>query len=214
MIKKSFPKITPKITKTATQVKELDINAIVLRTSNTGIKYNSNLESQKRQLSHVMQKLPAEGESYRFISGKEGFSSYAFIDYVAWAEAIDELCIASFRVGVFQAENLKILHERGRLKFTRLLTGKRFTGGLSKADPFPDVKKIFQDLGWWLSDVAHHMKFFLMRTAQGNYYTVETSANLNENPQIEQYTLTNSKDIYDFYHQVFTAVEARDAAGD
>ena len=45
-----------------------------------------------------------------------------------------------------------------------------------------------------------------MRTKE-NYYVLETSSNLNENPKIEQYSFENSKELYDFYYDFFDKLE-------
>lgn len=41
---------------------------------------------------------------------------------------------------------------------------------------------------------------------KNNYYVVETSSNLNENPQIEQFTFENDKDLYEFYYDIFKVI--------
>jgi hypothetical protein len=41
--------------------------------------------------------LPGEGETFRFISAKDGFSSIAFIDFIGWAEGIVNLYVFYFQ---------------------------------------------------------------------------------------------------------------------
>ena len=45
-------------------------------------------------------------------------------------------------------------------------------------------------------------KQFRMRT-KDNYYVLETSSNLNENPKIEQYSFENDEELYAYYYRFF-----------
>lgn len=204
-MKKKFPKLESKFSQIATKVKIIDINAIIAKTADKAVKF-CGLDNQKKQLSHLMPKLPDPGETFRFISAKDGFSSIAFIDLIGWAEPISELYVSTFRIGVKQAEDIKLLWERGRIKSAMFITGRMKNVQTERYDYFNQVKQIFSECGFWLSDVSNHSKVFLFKTEK-NFYVLETSANLNENPQIEQFILSNSEQIFNFYHQFFIAVK-------
>ena len=73
------------------------------------------------------------------------------------------------------------------------ITGRMKSTQTERYNYFDQVKEIFDSCGFWMSDFSNHSKVFLFKTEK-NYYILETSANLNENPQIEQYILTNSKE--------------------
>lgn len=66
-------------------------------------------------------------------------------------------------------------------------------------------------VGWKYIQVNNHSKIILMRTKH-NYYVLETSSNLNENPKIEQYSFENSEELYKFYYCFWDKVET--AKGD
>ena len=204
MNKKKFPSLKTNVAKVVTKVKSIDVNAIILKSKGSYVRCFG-LEEQKKQLSHLIEKLPGQEETYRFISAKDGFSSIAFIDYIGWAEGIEDLHVSTFRIGVKQAEDIKLLYERGRIKKAMFITGRMKNVQTERYDYYNQVKEIFDSCGFWFSDFSNHSKVFLFRTPT-NYYILETSANLNENPQIEQYILTNSKSVYDFYLTFFNAV--------
>ena len=46
-------------------------------------------------------------------------------------------------------------------------------------------------------------KVYLMKTEKQNYFVLETSSNLNENPKMEQFILSNDQMLYDFYYNLF-----------
>ena len=58
---------------------------------------------------------------------------------------------------------------------------------------------------WKWKCVNNHAKLILMRTKQ-NYYVLETSSNLNENPRIEQYSFENDKELYIWYSNIIKEI--------
>ncbi len=49
-------------------------------------------------------------------------------------------------------------------------------------------------------DFKNHCKVLLMcNHSQGDYFTVEGSSNWTSNPRVEQYVLTNNKEVFDFH---------------
>lgn len=206
MKKIKFPKIQTNASAIITKTKIIDINAIILKTKDKTVKC-CGLEDQKKQLSHLMPVLPGTGETIRFISAKDGFSSIAFIDFIGWAEGIVNLYVSTFRIGVKQAEDIALLYQRGRIKNAMFVTGRMKNVQSERYDYFNQVKGILNDCGFWMADFSNHSKVFLFETEKGNKYVLETSANLNENPQIEMYILSNSAEVFDFYQQFFTAVK-------
>ena len=56
--------------------------------------------------------------------------------------------------------------------------------------------------GWELKSFDNHSKLLLMRTRE-NWYTVETSSNLNENPKMEQFCWENDQTLFEWYRELF-----------
>lgn len=42
-----------------------------------------------------------------------------------------------------------------------------------------------------------------MKTKNENYYVIETSSNLNENPKLEQFSWENDKELFEWYEKLF-----------
>ena len=66
--------------------------------------------------------------------------------------------------------------------------------------------EICEKNGWRYISALNHSKVILMQTEK-SYYVLETSANLNENPSIEQFSFTQDKGLYDFYYKFFSEIE-------
>ena len=55
---------------------------------------------------------------------------------------------------------------------------------------------------WQIKSFDNHSKLILMQTDK-NFYVVETSSNLNENPKMEQFSFENDKELFEWYEQLF-----------
>ena len=153
--------------------------------------------------------LPLNGEVFKLISLTGGFSSISFIKAVAKKEIIIELTASTLRIGEKQFKYLSELKNEGRLESALF-----FIGALMKTDNDKDDKynyyqkfnKICNENSWKRVIVNNHSKVILMRTEK-NYYILETSSNLNENPKIEQYSFENDYSLYEFYYDFFQALK-------
>lgn len=67
---------------------------------------------------------------------------------------------------------------------------------------FDFICEICKKHNWELRCYDNHSKIVLMRTAW-NWYVLETSSNLNNNPKMEQFSFENDKVLYEFYFNLF-----------
>lgn len=155
-------------------------------------------------LEDLIKRPPGEGESIRAISYEGGFSSISFITYIALSENIKELTASSLRIGLKQLEILDELKKRGKLENARFIFGTIMREDIKtdKYDYYTKLVEISKRNGWEYIAIKNHSKIILMKTAK-NYYVLETSSNLNENPKIEQFTFENDKNLYMFYYSLF-----------
>lgn len=171
------------------------------------VKVNFDLYTSIIDLSiDLNNKLPSENYSYRFISGVGGFSSCSLVLYIAEKEKIKNMFITTLRVGKKELEALCDLKENGRLKncYFALSSISKRTYYKDKRYEYDDFfESLCNEYGFKYNYVNNHSKVILIETAKNNY-VIETSSNFNENPKIEQFCLTNSKAVYDYYLNVLT----------
>ena len=175
---------------------------------------------QKRQQFHIMREKhalesiltspPTKDEIIKLVSCGV-FSAIGVIKYIADFEVIEHMDVSSFAVGAKHAETLSVLHDQGRIK-----TARFFVGNIMKTDGNRDgnridrsaaLNNVCEKCGWNQIVCKNHSKIILMKTAK-NYYVVETSSNLNENPKFEQFSFENNKTLYEFYREFFNELEA------
>jgi hypothetical protein len=154
--------------------------------------------------------LPVENECFKLISLGGGFCSVNFIKYVANKEIIEELTASTLRIGKKQFVYLSNLCKTGKLKKATFFIGSIMKEDTStnsgKYDYYTRFFEISKQYGWESFVTNNHSKIILMRT-ESNYYVLETSSNLNDNPKIEQYSFENSKELYDFYYDFFQVLK-------
>lgn len=139
-------------------------------------------------------RLPKPGETLRLISPANGFSSAALIKVISDRLGIDQMRATTLRVGKKEADLLAecnidyceiiacgIMKENGSYKYADYVSNR------------------FLERGYILRYAKNHSKVILIQTKQGEKMTIETSSNLNENPKIEQFAITNSNSVYDWY---------------
>mgnify|MGYP000964634650 CR=1 FL=1 len=162
-----------------------------------------------RDLKKLTVNLPEYGEVYKYISFSGGFASINFIKLVADNEPIIELMASTLRIGEKQFEYMARTHAAGRIKSATFFIGSLMREDENKHNAKYDYYRKFvktcERTGWRYFIVNNHSKIILMRT-KNNYYVLETSSNLNENPKIEQYSFENNIELYDFYYAFFKAL--------
>ena len=167
------------------------------------------LNHSAREIVKLIGALPDTETVYKLISFSGGFASISFVKAVADFEVIDELTASTLRIGEKQFEYLATLQKAGKLVSARFFIGSLMAEDEKKQGKYNYYGKfnaVCDQNGWKRITVNNHSKIILMRTKE-NYYVLETSSNLNENPKIEQYSFENSKELYDFYYGFFDALE-------
>lgn len=166
--------------------------------------------SVKDLRSEIGDILPDESTVIKLISICGGIASLSFIKLVADFETIEELTASTLRIGRKQFMYLQSLHTQKKLNSARFFVSTMQKDVDAKKSGKYDYAAMFEKTckknGWKRVYVNNHSKVILMRTTE-NYYVLETSSNLNENPKIEQYSFENNKALYDFYYEFFERLE-------
>lgn len=146
--------------------------------------------------------LPQDGESLRAISYAGGFSSCSVVLWIANKAKIKQMFASTLRVGKKEIDAMQDLHESGKLDSASFVLC-----GISKENKSLKGKdygytEYFEErcaeCGFSWSYAKNHSKVILLDTSVGKF-VIETSSNFNENPKIEQFCITKSDLIYDFY---------------
>ena len=149
---------------------------------------NASVEKVKRCV------LPKEGECIRLISPAGGFSSCSVVLAIAKQTKIRSIKISTLRVGKKEAFAL----ERLGIPSVQIVCGGIALENAEKYDYAKMLRDVAERNGWSVSYKRNHSKVILIDCEVGKI-TIETSSNFNENPQIEQFCITNDEKVYDWY---------------
>lgn len=165
-----------------------------------------NIAKDIKELNVLIDKPPTQQESMRFISAG-GFSLISFIKYISETENIKEMYVSSLTIGRKHMLILDNLYKLGKLgKVSFVFCGIFKQSNNSSYKYFETFEKICKNNNWEYYQINNHSKILLMETDK-NYYVIETSSNLNENPKIEQFTFENDKKLFNFYRDFFIAIK-------
>lgn len=151
------------------------------------------LSSSAADLRHA-DILPADGESVRMISPIAGFSSCSLVMALAKKCKIRSAKITTLRVGKKELNALVDLGIKD-VEFCLCNVQKQNADAYDYADYF---ENICRENGYKFRYLNNHSNVILLDTSVGKI-VIETSSNFNENPKIEQFCITNSAEVYDFY---------------
>lgn len=138
--------------------------------------------------------VPEEWVEIRLISPAGGFSSACVVAAIAKRRKIDAIHISTLRVGKKEMQALAALH----IPEVYITCGGIALENAVKYDYAQQLSACAKRFGWKVRYCRNHSKVILIRSGEDKI-VVETSSNYNENPQIEQFCISNNKEVYDFY---------------
>lgn len=180
-----------------------------------------NIYSEKTKLKTLINNIPPGiNDCYKILSIKGGFSSIGIISYIAEKEKIEDLYVSTFRIGKKQFEELQRLKRMKLLDNVHLITSESqkkidstqmYKGKIYNY--FDYIQKVCEEFNWNVCCYENHSKLILMKTKNNNFYVIETSSNLNENPKIEHYSWENDEELFNWYKKFFELMIVGDNNG-
>lgn len=191
-----------------TTYREIDICGLVKK-MNSKTRMMFNIYREENQLKALIKAPPTHGECFKMLSVGGGFSSLGIIKFIAEIEPIEVMYVSTFRIGKKHFDVLRSLYRQGKLKDCYLITSnaQERTDGTAvyKGKTYNYYDYLIgccKDNNWKIKTFDNHSKLILMKTAD-NYYVVETSSNLNENPKMEQFSFENDEGLFNWYKDLF-----------
>lgn len=145
---------------------------------------------------------PEKGKSYHIISG----GNVDLLSHLRWIlchwKQIDHLFISAWAISGTDILLLERWAERGQLRDISLVVGdvfpRKYLKEWEKLEEMRErgiISRIFSE--------KIHSKLMLMEASDGTKIVVESSANCNMNPRVEQSIVTVSDKLHDFYKEYF-----------
>lgn len=155
------------------------------------------IEQTKNAIEHLLP-LPQPDESIHMVTNAR-FDFYDFIPAILQIEnsSIKKLVLATWIINKSNIDNMFKLFDSGEIKEIGLLTGIYFKRRESSnytflAEGMIERKQKFRA-------ALSHAKFFSLELENGKHYTIESSANMTENGNVETHVLSSSKELHNFH---------------
>ena len=149
-----------------------------------------------------------DGHTYNFITAGD-VDSLSFLKVVLNQHDLDFMLCST---GCMAAEDILQIQqwwEAGRIKKFDMYMGEIFPG--SYKIEWQMVKKFYAthpDVGRAAIFKNHSKIYAGCNVADGFYFGIQTSANINTNPRTEQGSITVDKGIFDFYKDYFDGINS------
>jgi len=186
------------------QAKVQKQQAIAKKTANRHAVRRANAEATLAEI------LPAKidaGDSWHVIS-RGDIDSLSYVRHIlSGVTHLDHLLMSTWCIAKADMTEICGWLESGKVEQFDLYAGEIFPGSYS--DEYEQMLNMCNLYGCRLVIAKNHSKVSLC--AQGDYTVViESSANVNTNPRIEQSTLTNDATLHAFYIDFFSGVKSID----
>lgn len=158
-------------------------------------------------LAEILPAKIAPGESWHVIS-RGDIDSLSYLRHIlAGVSHLDHVLMSTWCIAKNDLTEISAWLDAGRIEQFDLYAGEIFPG--SYGDEYEQFMKMCDLYGCRLIVAKNHSKVTL---CAGDDYRVviESSANVNTNPRIEQSTLHNNAELHAFYLEFFNGVKSID----
>ena len=146
------------------------------------------------------------GVSYHVISHGD-IDSRSYLDHVLRAQPLDRLLVSTWCMAMDDVQAFGEHLRAGRVGAIDFYVGEIFPS--QYPDEFLALRKLCRERGSTFCVARNHSKVMAGVHAESGFAVViESSANVNTNPRIEQTCLTVDPDLYDFYRDFFDALRS------
>lgn len=148
------------------------------------------------------------GDSYHVMSSGD-VDSMSFMTFYMINYCFDDVLISTWVIADSDIDNLIDMMRNGRIKRLRLFLGEIYPG--TYPAEYSKLLKMRDEFDFKMVVARNHSKIMLMGGGSSKMdLVIESSANVNTNPRMEQTAIHNDKGLYDFYSEFFDGVKSID----
>ncbi len=143
-----------------------------------------------------------DGDSYHFITGGD-VDALSYLKIILRQQDLDYLLFSTWCMAAEDIYQIKDWLEAGKIKKIDAYVGEIFPGTYKLE--YNLLKPLIEEYGGRVCVFRNHSKIF---AGYGDkfYFGIETSANINTNPRVENGCITIGKDIFTFYKNYYDEI--------
>ena len=160
-------------------------------------------------LAEILPARFADGESWH-VASRGDIDALSYVRHIlAGVSHLDHLLMSTWCIAKNDLTEISAWLDAGKIEQFDLYAGEIFPG--SYGDEYEQMLSMCEAYGARLIVAKNHSKITLASNASESYYlTVESSANVNTNPRIEQTAVHASAELFDFYREFFDGLRSID----
>lgn len=159
-------------------------------------------------LRSVLPEMVDPGDSYHVMSSGD-VDSMSFMTFYMINYAFDNVLISTWVMADSDIDNLIHMMENGRIKKLKLCLGEIYPG--TYPAEYSKLLRMREKFNIEIVVARNHSKIMLMSGGNsGMDLVIESSANVNTNPRMEQTAIHNDKGLHEFYTEFFDGVKSID----
>ena len=160
-------------------------------------------------LAEILPARFADGESWH-VASRGDIDALSYVRHIlAGVSHLDHLLMSTWCIAKNDLTEISAWLDAGKIEQFDLYAGEIFPG--SYGDEYEQMLSMCEAYGARLIVAKNHSKITLASNASEAYYlTVESSANVNTNPRIEQSTIHASRNLHAFYLEFFDGIKSID----
>lgn len=188
------------------QAKEHALNLKASAVARKASRIETRRARSEAALSDILPARLQPGTSYHVLSSGD-VDALSFIAHLARAHRLDDLLISTWCLSLPDLEWLAAQQTAGRIGHIRIYCGEILR------NTYPDVYDCLCDMeraGQADLTIARNHAKITLAAAGRSRYTIESSANMNTNPRIEQTALHSDPALHAFYAEFFAGIKCID----
>ena len=183
--------------------------ARAVRTSNRHAVRRAKAESE---LATLLPERIEDGDSWHVIS-HGNIDALSYLRHLLKPTYFDYVGVSTWCIARQDLTEISAWLDAGRIDHFALYAGEIFRN--QYGDEYEMVQRMRDDYGVHFVMAKNHSKVTLCANHAEDYYVVvESSANVNTNPRIEQACVTRSRELFEFYREFFDGLKSIDREGE
>lgn len=160
------------------------------------------------ELATLLPERIADGDSWHVIS-HGNIDALSYLRHLLKPTYFDYVGVSTWCIARQDLTEISAWLDAGRIDHFALYAGEIFRN--QYGDEYEMVLRMREQYGVHFVMAKNHSKVTLAcNEAEGYYVVVESSANVNTNPRIEQACVTASRELFDFYREFFDGLQSID----
>ena len=184
--------------------KEKDKKALLTKSELKIFEKKTRLKSNADDILKSFDYIPKEGEAHSIFTSGQSNAGGFYECYRDKFSYVEELVLATW---IISRDYAMMIHDdlkNKRLGGLTMMISNRMSQLPNKKATYNYIVSEYPSIkGANFGIVNSHAKTYGL-IVDGNYINVEGSGNWSENPRIENYTISNNKDVYDFRKESLT----------